>query len=171
MSFTNLPTTTQTRYRRFPSHQKVPLCHFKQPAHPSPQHSFSAEVCRLRVDVPILELLINGLKVCVPFSVCLFSLNTGSEIHPCCKCGWSVSCSLLSSILLWQYTTVYAFLLIDPGLLTGGALSVSLGVGLLGSWAGVCGLCVSCQVLFQMTAWNENSHCFPSQPTLRCLSF
>lgn len=125
VSFTKLLATTQTRCKRFPSHQKVPLCHFKQPAPrpaptPTPQHSLLAEVCHLRVDVPILELLINGLKVCVPFSVCLLSLNTVSEIHPCCKCGWSVSCSLLSSILLRQYTIVYAFLLRDTGPLTGG---------------------------------------------------
>lgn len=85
--------------------------------------------------------------MCVPFSVCLLSLNAVSEIHPCCKYGWSVSCSLLSSIPLQRHTTVYAFLLIDSGPLTGGGLSVS-------------------QVLFQMTAWIENSHCFPSQPTL-----
>lgn len=142
MSFMKLPTTTQTRCR-FPSHQKVPLCHFNQPAHPSTQHSLSAEVCPLRVDVPILEFLINGLKVYVPFSICLLSLNTVSEIHPCCQYGWSVSCSLLSSIPLQRHTTVHAFLPIDSGLLTGGGLSVS-------------------QVLFQMTVWNDNSHCLPS---------
>ena len=59
--------------------QKVPSCHCDQRIRPSPPDSLSTGFYHLGVDLPVLELLINGLKACVPLVSA--SLHSMPEIH------------------------------------------------------------------------------------------